>query len=80
MRLGLRLKYRLDRKKAKFDCQRFVTLEEIFKENLNRFCNSVLRHSLLTNHIVCEKRTRATVERINQTPDLLRTYAAIIRD
>ena len=35
---------------------------------------------LPTNHIVCEKRTRATIKRINQTPDLLRKYGAIIKD
>ena len=33
-----------------------------------------------TNHIVCEKRIRATIKRINQTPDLLRKYGAIIKD
>ena len=27
-----------------------------------------------------EKRTRATIKRINQTPDLLRKYGAIIKD
>ena len=38
-------------------------------------------HPLLpTNHFVCEKRTRATIKRINQTPDLLRQYGAIIKD
>ena len=35
---------------------------------------------LPTNHVVCEKRTRATIKRINQTPDLLRKYGAIIKD
>ena len=35
---------------------------------------------LPTNHIVCEKRTRATIKRINQTPDLLRKHGAIIKD
>ena len=35
---------------------------------------------LPTNHIVCGKRTRATIKRINQTPDLLRKYGAIIWD
>ena len=35
---------------------------------------------LPTNHIVCEKRTRATIKRINRTPDLLCQYGAIIKD
>ena len=35
---------------------------------------------LPTNHIVCEKRTRATIKRINQMPDLLRKYGTIIKD
>ena len=36
--------------------------------------------ALPTNHIVCEKRTRATIKRINQTPDLLCKYGTIVKD
>ena len=35
---------------------------------------------LPTNNIVCEKRTRATIKRLNQTPDLLHTYGTIIKE
>ncbi len=35
---------------------------------------------LPTNNIVCEKRTRATIKRLNQTPGLLHTYGSIIKE
>ena len=38
------------------------------------------RPPLPTNNIVCQKRTRATIKRLNQTSDWLHTYGTIIKE